>query len=59
MSAYSKDFRARIVLAVEGGMSKALAARTFSVSLSSQKRYVNKTERGEFEEAFAKIKNLR
>ena len=28
-------------------MSKAQAARTFSVSLSSVKRYVNKTERGE------------
>jgi transposase len=28
-------------------MSKAQAARTFSVSLSSVKRYVNKAERGE------------
>ena len=28
-------------------MSKARAARTFSVSLSSVKRYVNKAERGE------------
>ena len=32
---------------MEGGMSKAQAARTFSVSLSSVKRYVNKAERGE------------
>ncbi len=47
MSGYSEDLRRRIVLAVEGGMSKAQAARTFSVSLSSVKRYVNKTARGE------------
>ena len=48
MSGYSEDLRTRIVSAVEeGGMSKAQAARTFSVSLSSVKRYVNKAERGE------------
>jgi transposase len=47
MSGYSEDLRQRIVLAVEGGMSKARAARTFSVSLSSVKRYVNKAQRGE------------
>jgi len=47
MSGYSKDLRQRIVLAVEHGMSKAQAARTFSVSLSSVKRYVNKADRGE------------
>jgi transposase len=47
MSGYSEDLRRRIVLAVESGMSKAQAARTFSVSLSSVKRYVNKAERGE------------
>ena len=34
-------------MAVEGGMSKAQAACTFSVSLSSVKRYVNKVQRGE------------
>jgi transposase len=46
MSGYSEDLRRRIVLAVEGGMSsKAQAARTFSVSLSSVKRYVNKVQR--------------
>ena len=32
---------------MEGGMSKAQAARTFSVSLSSVKRYLNKVQRGE------------
>src|SRR5215208_1846505 len=48
MSGYSEDLRERIVSAVEeDGMSKAQAARTFSVSLSSVKRYVNKAERGE------------
>ena len=47
MSGYSEDLRQRIVLAVEGGMSKVQAARTFSVSLSSVKRYVNKAKRGE------------
>jgi transposase len=47
MSGYSEDLRRRIVSAVEGGTSKAQAARTFSVSLSSVKRYTNKAERGE------------
>jgi transposase len=47
MSGYSVDLRQRIVSAVESGMSKARAARTFSVSLSSVKRYVNKAEQGE------------
>ena len=47
MSAYSEDLRRRIVSAVDGGMSKTQAARTFSVSLSSVKRYVNKAGRGE------------
>jgi transposase len=47
MSGYSEDLRQRIVSAVGGGMSKAQAARTFSVSLSSVKRYVNKAQRGE------------
>ena len=42
------DLRSRIVSAVEEeGMSKAQAARTFSVSLSSVKRYAKKAERGE------------
>ena len=47
MSGYSVDLRRRIVSAVEDGMSKARAARTFSVSLSSVKRYVERAERGE------------
>jgi transposase len=47
MSAYSEDLRRRIVSAVESGTTKAQAARTFSVSLSSLKRYVNKAQRGE------------
>jgi transposase len=47
MSGYSVDLRRRIVSAVEGGMSKAQAARTFSVSLSSVKRYAEKAKRGE------------
>jgi transposase len=48
MSGYSVDLRTRIVSAVEeSGMSKAQAARTFSVSLSSVKRYVEKAKRGE------------
>jgi transposase len=46
MSSYSVDLRRRIVSAVGGGMSKAQAARTFSVSLSSVKRYVEKAKRG-------------
>ena len=47
MSGYSVDLRQRIVSSVEHGMPKAQAARTFSVSLSSVKRYVNKADRGE------------
>jgi transposase len=47
MGGYSEDLRCRIVSAVEGGMSKAQAARTFSVSLSSVKRYVRIRPTGE------------
>jgi transposase len=47
MSGYSVDLRRMIVSSVEGGMSKAQAARTFSVSLSSVKRYADKASRGE------------
>jgi|SRR5215217_71652 transposase len=46
MSGYSEVLRWRIVSAVKGGMPKAQAARTFSVSLSSVKRYVEKAQRG-------------
>jgi transposase len=47
MSGYSEDLKRRIVSAVEDGMPKAQAARTFSVSLSSVKRYASKAHRGE------------
>jgi transposase len=47
MSGYSEDLRQRIVCSVEGGMSKAQVARTFSVSLSSVKRYADKASMGE------------
>src|ERR671912_85350 len=47
LSGYSVDLRRRIVSSVEGGMPKAQAARTFSVSLSSVKRYVEKARRGQ------------
>ena len=47
MNGYSEDLRQRIVSAVGDGMSKTQAARTFSVSLSSVKRYMNKANRGE------------
>jgi transposase len=47
MNGYSEDLRRRIVSAVEQGMSKAQAARTFCVSLSSLKRYLNKANHGQ------------
>jgi transposase len=47
MNGYSEDLRRRIVSAVEHGMSKAQATRTFSVSLSSVKRYLNKANHGQ------------
>ena len=34
MRAYSEDLRKKIITAIERGMSKAEAARTFDVSLS-------------------------
>ncbi len=40
MNAYSEDLRKKIVEAVERGMTKAEAARTFGVGISSVKRYV-------------------
>ncbi len=39
MKAYSEDVRRKIVAALERGMPKSEAARLFSVSLSSVKRY--------------------
>jgi transposase len=47
MRAYSEDLRKKIVAAIERGMPKAQAARTFSVSLSSVKRYVRSVRQGE------------
>ncbi len=47
MNGYSEDLRRRIVSAVERGIYKTQAARTFGVSLSSVKRYVNKAGREE------------
>ena len=46
MNAYSEDLRRKIVQAVERGMPKAEAARTFDVSLSSVKRYVTTYREG-------------
>jgi transposase len=39
MKAYSEDLRKKILQAVDRGMPKSEAARTFSVSRSSVKRY--------------------
>ena len=47
MNGYSEDLRQKVVSAVGRGIPKAQAARTFDVSLSSVKRYVDKAERGE------------
>jgi transposase len=46
MNAYSEDLREKIVQALERGMGKSEAARTFSVSLSSVKRYAKIAEEG-------------
>ncbi len=47
MRAYSEDLRKKIVAAIERGMPKTQAARTFDVSLSSVKRYARTARRGE------------
>jgi transposase len=46
MNAYSEDLRKKIVEALGRGMGKSQAARTFSVSLSSVKRYATMAEEG-------------
>jgi transposase len=46
MNAYSEDLRRKIVEAIEHGMGKSEAARTFGVSLSSAKRYVGMVREG-------------
>jgi transposase len=47
MKAYSKDLHRKIVEAIERGMSKAQAARTFGVGISTVKRYATKAQNGE------------
>ena len=47
MKAYSKDLRQKIGDALRRGMSKAQAARTFGVGISTVKRYSTKAQRGE------------
>ena len=46
MNAYSEDLREKIVEALERGMGKSQAARTFSVSLSSVERYAKLAQQG-------------
>src|SRR3712207_6639520 len=46
MNAYSEDLRKKIVEALRRGATKSEAARTFSVSLSSVKRYAKLAEQG-------------
>jgi len=46
MKAYSEDLRRKIVSAIERGMPKAQAARTFRVGISTVKRYATKARRG-------------
>src|SRR3712207_8976465 len=47
MRAYSEDLRKKIVAAIERGMPRAQAARTFDVSLSSVKRYARSARQGD------------
>ena len=48
MKAYSEDLRQKVVQAVQQrGTSKSEAARLFSISLSSVKRYTKLADRGE------------
>jgi transposase len=46
MNAYSEDLRKKIVEALRQGMTKSEAARTFSVSRSSVKRYAKLAQEG-------------
>ncbi len=46
MNAYSEDLRKKIVEALRCGMGKSETARTFSVSLSSVKRYAKMADEG-------------
>jgi transposase len=47
MKAYSEDLRQKIMDAIERGMSKVQAARTFGVGISTLKRYATKAQKGE------------
>jgi transposase len=47
MKAYSEDLRKKLVSAIERGMPKAQAARTFGVGISTVKRYATKAQKGE------------
>jgi transposase len=47
MKPYSEDLRTKIVQALQRGMNKCQAARTFGVSLSSVKRYAKLASQGE------------
>jgi transposase len=47
MKPYSEDLRTKIVQALQRGMGKSEAARTFGVSLSSVKRYAKMATNGE------------
>src|SRR3954447_19941159 len=46
MNAYSEDLRKKTIEALRRGMGKSQAARTFSVSLSSVKRYAKMADQG-------------
>jgi transposase len=46
MNAYAEDLREKIIEALRRGMGNSEAARTFSVSLSSVKRYAKLAEEG-------------
>ncbi len=45
MKAYSTDLRERIVAAVDAGMPRPKAARTFRVSVATLKRYLKQRMR--------------
>ena len=47
MKAYSEDLRRKIMDAIERGMPKVQAARTFGVGISTVKRYATKAQKGE------------
>jgi transposase len=47
MKAYSKDLWEKIMEALRRSMSKAQAARTFGVGISTVKRYATKAQRAE------------